>query len=54
MWYLQTLKYTTQDQIGFPFVVQKLEMIPYTIPDGEITGLGHSQTTFYIKHEHGK
>ena len=22
-WYLQTLKYTTQDQVGFPFVVQK-------------------------------
>jgi len=54
MWYLQTLKYTTQDQIGFPYVVQKMNMIPYTIPDDEITGKGHSSTTFYTKHCHGQ
>ena len=33
LWYLQTLKYTTQDQIGFPYVCQKLNLIPYTLPE---------------------
>ena len=28
MWYLQTLKHTTQDQVGFPYVCQKTNMIP--------------------------
>ena len=54
LWYLQTLKYTTQDQIGFPYVCQKLNMIPYTLPNSEIDGnCSHDNTIFYIKHEHG-
>jgi hypothetical protein len=32
-WYLQGLKYTTQDQVTFPFVCQMLGIIPYTFPD---------------------
>lgn len=53
-WYLQTLKYTTQDQIGFPYVCQKLGFVPYTLPDGEITGnCPHVGTQFYLKREHG-
>ena len=31
-WYLQTLKYTTQDQIGFPYACYKKHIIPYTFP----------------------
>jgi hypothetical protein len=55
LWYLQTLKYTTQDQIGFPYVCQKTELLPYTLPNNEITGdRPHSSTMFYIKHNHGK
>jgi len=54
LWYLQTLKYTTQDQIGFPYVCQKTKLIPYTLPDNEIHGTPHSHTMFYIKHDHGK
>lgn len=55
MWYLQTLNYTTQDQIGFPYVVQKTGLIPYTLPDNEIKGsFPHNETDFYIKHTHGK
>lgn len=54
LWYLQTLKYTTQDQIGFPYVCQKTKLIPYTLPDNEIHGTPHSHTMFYIKHVHGK
>lgn len=54
-WYLQTLKYTTQDQIGFSYICQKLNLIPYTLPDDEIKGeQPHSFTDFYIKNDHGK
>jgi hypothetical protein len=54
-WYLQTLKYTTQDQISFPYVCQKTNIIPYTLPNNEIYGDSpHSSTMFYIKHDHGK
>ena len=54
-WYLQTLKYTTQDQIGFPYVVQKTKLIPYTLPDKTINGADTNfKTDFYYKHNHGK
>lgn len=53
-WYLQTLRYTTQDQIGFPYVCQKLEIYPYSLPDDIIKGDGHSITDLYLKHQHGK
>jgi hypothetical protein len=54
LWYLQTLKYTTQDQISFPYVCQKTNMIPYTLPNKEVRGdLPHYMTEFYIKREHG-
>jgi hypothetical protein len=53
MWYLQTLKYTTQDQISFPYVSQKTNIIPYTLPNNEIDGFfSHSKTQFYIKRNH--
>ena len=55
LWYSQTLKYTTQDQVGFPYVCQKTNLIPYTLPDEEVRGeFPHQMTDFYIKHEHGK
>jgi hypothetical protein len=54
LWYLQTLKYTTQDQIGFSYVCQKKNIIPFTLPNNEIYGdRPHSNTMFYIKHRHG-
>ena len=53
-WYLQTLKHTTQDQVGFPYVCQKTNIIPFTLPNNEISGdYPHKNTLFYIKHEHG-
>jgi hypothetical protein len=53
-WYLQTLKFTTQDQISFPYVCQKKNIIPYTLPNDEIYGdYPHNNTMFYIKHNHG-
>lgn len=54
-WYLQTLKYTTQDQIGFPYVCQKTNLIPLTLPNNEISGDNpHTETQLYIKQHHGK
>jgi len=54
LWYLQTLKYTTQDQIGFPYVCQKTNIIPFTLPNNEISGdCPHNKTMFYHKHNHG-
>lgn len=53
LWYLQTLKHTTQDQIGFPYVCQKTGTMPYTLPNGEVAGEPHERTDFYIKHRHG-
>jgi hypothetical protein len=55
LWYLQTLKYTTQDQIGFSYVCQKTNIIPFTLPNNEIHGDCPSiHTMFYIKHNHGE
>lgn len=55
LWYLQTLKYTTQDQISFSYVCYKTGLVPYTLPDSEISGDSpHESTDFYIKHSHGK
>ena len=55
MWYLQTLKYTTQDQIGFSYVCQKTNIIPFTLPNNEIYGnCPHSNTMFYLKKNHGE
>jgi hypothetical protein len=54
LWYLQTLKYTTQDQIGFPYVCQKTNIIPFTLPNKEIYSEStNNKTMFYIKHQHG-
>ena len=54
LWYLQTLRYTTQDQIGFSYVCQKTNLIPFTLPNNQIHGdYPHSNTMFYIKNDHG-
>ena len=54
-WYLQTLKYTTQDQVGFPKVVQETHIVPYTLPDKVFTGdESHTQNDMFKVHLHGK
>lgn len=53
LWYLQTLKYTTQDQISFSYVVQKQNILPLTLPNKKIHGRKpHRCTMFYKKHNH--
>lgn len=55
LWYLQTLQYTTQDQISFPYVCQKTYLFPHTLPDENISGDSpHDRTMFYIKQSHHK
>lgn len=53
LWYKQTLNYTTQDQVGFPYVVQKTKIIPYTLPDTNVRG-NSDGNIFYLKHGHGR
>jgi hypothetical protein len=54
LWYLQTLKHTTQDQISFPYVCQKTGLIPFTLPNKDIYGIRpHFHTQLYIRHKHG-
>ena len=55
LWYQQTLVWSTQDQVGFPFCVQKMNFIPLTLPNEEVPGdAPHKQTLFYIKHNHNQ
>jgi len=37
------------DQIGFPFTCQKLNIVPYTLPDNEITGLKLQDIQYIVK-----
>ena len=54
LWYLQTLKYSTQDQVGFPYVCQKTKLLPFTLPNDNVHGdRPHERTMFYIKQNHG-
>lgn len=48
-WYLQTLKYTTQDQVSFPFICWQHKIKPYSLPDIEIEKVNK----YMKKHKHG-
>jgi hypothetical protein len=53
-WYLENLNQTTQDQISFPYVAQKLGIDPYTYPDNNTPGYEcHTESYWYIKKDHG-
>ncbi|MGB4191649.1 MAG: hypothetical protein WBJ81_03780 [Rickettsiales bacterium] len=52
-WYLQTLNYTTQDQVSFSYATQKLHLYPYTLPDTNITG-SVWRNILFTKHSHGR
>lgn len=62
MWWLQNLRYTVQDQIGFVYAVWKTGLLPFTLPNTHvghrqtfhIDGRGHSRTDLYVKHSHGR
>lgn len=54
-WYIENLNQTTQDQVSFPYVAQKLGVEPYTYPDKNTPGSScHQKSFWYIKNGHGK
>lgn len=50
-WYEQTLTYTTQHQVGFPYCVFKLNHMPYTLPD-ETTRGNFDRSDLHVKSNH--
>jgi hypothetical protein len=52
-WYLQTLKYTTQDQVSLPYSLWKTQTVPITLPKGQIRG-NYDRSTVHIKRPHGR
>lgn len=53
-WYIENLNQTTQDQVSFPYVAQKLGVDPYTYPDNNTPGgICHQNSYWYIKRGHG-
>lgn len=53
-WYTQTMRYSTQDQMGFAYVLQKQGIIPYALPNNKVEGSSpHKHTAFYTKINHG-
>jgi hypothetical protein len=52
LWFLQNLKFTNRDQLSFPYVCYKLNIIPYTFPDNYMRGIPHYDTTFYTRIPH--
>jgi hypothetical protein len=47
VWYEQTLRHTTQDQIGFPFCLWRQSLRCHTWH-----GTPHSRTHMFVKHHH--
>ena len=52
-WNAQIRRYTAQDQISFSFVVQKLEIHPYSLPQGEVRGY-FDYNSWFVKLSHRK
>lgn len=53
-WYLQTLMFSTQDQVGFSYAAQMSGVLPYSFPDRVNVNGTALLNTLYRKYEHGK
>ena len=53
LWWQQNVQYTTEDQISFPFVAYSLQILPYTLPQGSISGVFEAND-MYVKHGYGQ
>ena len=52
LWYWHNLKYTTQDQVSFPYVAHKFHLKPLTLPNRDVGGdCAHNE--FYSTKNHG-
>lgn len=57
MWYKQTLQHTTQDQVGFAYVAQKMNIHPYTAMFNGQSGYywsGAPHNNYFEKIAHGQ
>ena len=52
-WYMQTLSFSTQDQVGFSFAAQMSGVLPYSLPDRVNVNGTAIVNTLYTKSEHG-
>lgn len=52
-WWLQNLMYSTEDQVGFPYALWKLRILPYTLPDNDIKG-SFTYNTLFKSMQHAK
>ena len=55
-WFRHIVMYTTQDQISFPFVAQKLGIYPYPLPEEDENNLikgDFNINTLFVKANHG-
>lgn len=51
-WAMENRRHTTQDQVSFPFIVQKERIHPYSLPDDTIFG-SFDANSMFIKGYHG-
>jgi hypothetical protein len=53
-WFHQNRLFTTEDQISFPFVIQKLGIYPYSLPEERYSVYGsYDFNSLYVKLDHG-
>ena len=52
VWWSQNLHFTTQDQVSFPYVLWKLKIMPYSLPNQLVLGNSHVNSWFK-KLDHG-
>jgi hypothetical protein len=53
-WYEQNRIYSTEDQVSFPFTVQKLGIFPFPLPNEEYEIYGsYDYNNLYVKMDHG-
>jgi len=52
-WWYEHLYSTKNDQLSLPYVLYKHKIKPVALPNKEISGVPHVETTFYRKYNHG-
>lgn len=55
LWYAHNRRYSTQDQVSFPFIVQTLGIYPYGLPEPKYDIYGsYDFSSLHIKLDHGQ
>ncbi len=55
LWSEQNLRFSTQDQVSFPYVAQTLGVHPFSLPesDSSVVGGRYFFNSLFVKHHHG-